>query len=208
MTQRRWRLATVALVAAVSAGCASSPPARFYALSAVAVAPPEARAPGLAVGVGPLVLPEYLDRAQLVTRESGNRLRIDEFERWGGSLRDDFLRVWSENLARALGSERVRLLEGELRYGVDLRVGAELLAFEGNDDGSARLKVRWAVRDGTGRRTLLVRESDDRQPVAAPGDSRALVAALDQLLARFSAEVAGALAALPPTPPETADQAR
>ena len=64
----------VMLVGAAAAGCATSPPSRFYLLTPIAQ---EGSASGasttdqrIAIGVGPVDLPDYLNRPQIVTRES------------------------------------------------------------------------------------------------------------------------------------------
>ena len=41
-----------------------------------------ARTPDLTVGVGPVTLPPYLDRPQLVTRAGSNRAVLADFDSW------------------------------------------------------------------------------------------------------------------------------
>ena len=67
-------------LALIVGGCAgNSPPSRFYLLSAMA---PTDAAPHstTVVGVGPVRLPGYLERDQIVSRSNTNSLRVDEFE--------------------------------------------------------------------------------------------------------------------------------
>lgn len=217
---RRWsgiRLLGVAAVLLV-AGCASTPPSAFYTLTPL----PEASGlagdrggGGIAVGLGPVSFPQFLDRPQIVTRDGANRLVVNEFHRWGGTVQDDFLRVWGENLAYLLGSSRVALFPSESRMTLDYRVPAEVLAFEGAADGSAVLRVRWSVTDDRLRRSFAAREDAYRCPIrattAAPtgggpasDDVRyaAVVAALSDCLGDFSRDVAAVLGGLPkPQPP-------
>ncbi|MBS1201851.1 MAG: hypothetical protein H6R22_360, partial [Chromatiaceae bacterium] len=105
-------------------GCASSPPSSFYTLSPLPAAQGRASlADGaIGIGLGPVTFPVFLDRPQIVTRDPANRLALDEFHRWGGTLQDDFLRVWSENLSHLVGTSRIVIFPSEVRYPLDFRV--------------------------------------------------------------------------------------
>jgi uncharacterized lipoprotein YmbA len=61
----------------------SSPPSRFYTLSA-STPRPAARtgAPTLTIRVAPVSLPESLDRPQMLRRTGANTVEVLEFERW------------------------------------------------------------------------------------------------------------------------------
>ncbi|MGD8275436.1 MAG: PqiC family protein [Thiohalocapsa sp.] len=199
----------------VLAGCASTPPSSFYTLTPLPQTADRGGdlTPGsIAIGLGPVSFPQFLDRPQIVTRDGDNRLIVDEFHRWGGSVQDDFLRVWGENLSYLLGTSQVVLFPSESRMALDYRVPVEVLAFEGTADGSAVLRARWSVTDDRLRRTYAARESAYRCPIrgsAAAGDATAanvhyaaVVAALSACLGDFSREVAAVLGALPkPQPP-------
>ena len=187
----------------VLAGCATSPPSSFYTLTplprSAAEAPP--RAGGLALAVGPVTFPAFLDRPQIVSRDGTNRLALDEYHRWGGSIQDDFLRVWSENLAILLGTSRVLTFPAEVRYPVDFRVSAQVLSFEGEAGsqagGEALLKVRWTILDGIREQVVVVEESSYRSRLSAPGGQEALVAAMSETLGAFSRDVAERLRRMP-----------
>ena len=159
--------------------CASSPPSRFYVLTPL----PEAdgrnsdiRGGELSIGIGPVVFPQFLDRPQLVVRDGSNRLELQEFNRWGGTLQDDFLRVWGENLGYLLDTSRILIFPSESRAPIDFRITAEVVNFEGRQGGEAILKVRWAVMDPRLEQTLASRDDLYRCPIqppsAAPGDSQ------------------------------------
>jgi uncharacterized protein len=203
----RWIPLSLALSIGLS-GCASTPPSNFYTLAPIPAF--EAKSSSvdredrndrldeeLAIGLGPVTFPLFLDRPQIVSRASVNRLAIDELERWGGTLQDDFRRVWSENLALLTGSSRILILPSEIRYPLDVRLSAEILAFEGTAEGQAELRVRWSVLEPNLDQVLLARESRYQRPIAPPGDTQALLAALSLTLADFSREVAEELRHIP-----------
>jgi uncharacterized protein len=206
LSRARWISTGLALLIGLS-GCASTPPSNFYTLAPISVfeAEPARVDPsdtdriddGLAIGLGPVTFPLFLDRPQIVSRASANRLSVNELERWGGTLQDDFLRVWSENLALLTGSSRILILPSEIRYPLDVRLSAEILAFEGTADGQAVLRVRWSVLEPNLDQVRLTRESRYQRAIAQPGETQALLAALSLTLADFSREVAEALRHIP-----------
>ncbi len=206
-------LTTLVLTALVLTGCAATPPSNFYTLRPLPGAVGRTAEPasgsigiGIGIGLGPVNFPSFLDRPQIVSRDVGGRLILDEFNRWGGTLQDDFLRVFGENLAWLLGTSRVLVFPTEVRAPLDYRITADVLAFEGTGGGEAVLKVRWAVLDPRLEQRLAARETSVRRSVGAPGDPAAVVAAMSAALGAFSEEVAAVLRGLPrPTapPPET-----
>jgi len=208
-------------------GCASTPSSSFYVLTPI----PEASGRnddiaggGVSLGLGPVVFPQFLDRPQLVTRGSANRLDVDELNRWGGTVQDDFLRVWGENLAHLLGTSRIYVFPTQTRVPLDFRITAEVVSFEGVPDGDAVLKVRWALLDSYLEDSLAVREDSYRCPVtngapaasgktlsgkaaqqaAAAAQSEAVVAAMSRCLGEFSRDVAQVIRTTPPPQPPAA----
>ena len=64
----------------VLAACGSTPPSDYYVLSAAATETPSGDSPSL--GVGPVSIPEYLNRNSMVFNRDGNKLEIASFARW------------------------------------------------------------------------------------------------------------------------------
>jgi uncharacterized lipoprotein YmbA len=56
----------------------------------------------MTIGIGPVTLPKYLDRPQIVTFTSPYALNVVEFDRWAEPLESTFVRVLAENLALLL----------------------------------------------------------------------------------------------------------
>ena len=147
----------LALAAALATGCASAPPVRFYVVTPLADPAPAARAPGPGVVVAAVRLPEYLERPQLVTRSGDNRLRLEEFDQWGGNLAKDLTRVMTENLSLLLGSDAVVAAPHTLRTRPDYRVEIEVLRFERAGDARVHLAAKWWLLRGA-----------DGSPLASP----------------------------------------
>jgi uncharacterized lipoprotein YmbA len=190
-------------------GCATAP-SSFYTLSSTLPAGERSSSladQGLAVGIGPVRFPEFLDRPQVVSRAGANRLLVDEFHRWGGSLEDDFLRVLGENLGQLLGTSRVLIEPAEARYPLDFRVVADVLSFEGTAGGEAVFKIRWGILDPYMDRALVVRENTYRS-LARGEDPEAMIAALSEALSAFSRDLAEQLRRLPKTKPLAPEEGR
>lgn len=184
-------LGLLALAAALPACRGPVPAMRFYTLAPLAE-PAPAAAP-LAVGVGPLYLPQALDRPQIVTRAADNRLDLAEFHRWGGSLAGDALAVLTANLSALLGSDRVvahpwaRFIEPEYR------VPVEIHRLDGRLGGEVALAATWAVHRKGEAAPRVVRKSVLAEPASGP-DYADLVAAHSRALAALSREIAAELA--------------
>ncbi len=194
---------TVALILGISllgvGGCASSKEAKFYTLNPITVSgdlpgsvPAEQ---GIAVAIGPIVIPDYLSRPQILTRSSPRELQLDEFERWAGSLEEDISRVLAENLSVLLSKDHVTVLRwgrDAYPFPAEYRVGVDLIRFEGVIGESVTLAARWTVSREEDKKILSARESNVREPVEGQ-DYDALVGAMSSALATLSREIAAAI---------------
>jgi uncharacterized protein len=199
MTRNPWtRFATLAACAAclAVASCADSQPTRFYTLAAVPDAPGEAMPalpPDLAVGIGPVTLPPYLDRPQLVTRAGSNRAVLAEFDSWVEPLQGMFARVLAENLALLLGTDDVLMLPQRRPLALDYQVEVDVTRFDVDTSGSAVLDARWWVLGRDGERLLRSGRSTISEPTEV-GDYTAAAGALSRALGAMSLEIARAIA--------------
>jgi hypothetical protein len=175
-------------------GCrSSSPPVQFYTLNAV-IESSEGQADAnvrenLAVGVGPMEIPKSIDRPQLVTRTAPNVLYVDEFHRWAGSLREDFMRTLTANLAILLKTNQVTAYPWEDYFRPDYRVFLDVHRFDGNPGDRIVLDVTCTITDREGRRSLFVHKSRIEEPVAET-QFAALVSAKNKTIAKLSRELA------------------
>jgi uncharacterized protein len=192
------RLVILAVLAAglTLAGCANSQPTRFYTLSPLADASggtPLAELPDLTIGVGPVTLPPYLDRPQLVTRAGGNRMVLADFDSWVEPLQGMFARVLGENLALLLGTDDVLMLPQRRDFTFDRQVEVDVTQFDVDTAGNAVLDARWWVYGRNGEKLLRSGRSTISEP-AAVGDYTSAAAALSRALGAMSQEIAQAIA--------------
>ncbi|MBF0308328.1 MAG: membrane integrity-associated transporter subunit PqiC [Magnetococcales bacterium] len=192
----------LALVWLLQASCAPTTPATFYLLTPVAESPVVNSLDGPWLGVGPVSLPGYLDRPQMVLRQANRELEVAGFHRWGEPLREHFPRVLTDNLVRLLPEARVSSYpwRGQLVPGHQLTV--EVLRFDIDADGNAVLEANWELLAGE-KRTLLARGREVYRESSALGDHHAQVAALSKVLEtlsrRLAREAALQLKVIPPS---------
>ncbi|MDH5588735.1 MAG: PqiC family protein [Gemmatimonadota bacterium] len=181
------------VVPAVVAGCLGAKPdlSAFFLLSS----PPglEAGAPvPVVLGLGPVTLPGYLDRPQIVVRVSEHEVSLAESDRWAEPLRENVPRTLRENLARLLPSSSYVAYPWHRSEAPDYGITVEVGRFEADVAGAVVLDAAWWIVDaGDGgvveRRTTVVHES------AAGPDRAAVVDAQSRALAALSREIAAAV---------------
>jgi len=129
-------LLAIVMITLVSACGAVTPSSDFYMLKPLTAGQEATSTQGglkdLVVGVGPATFPEYLNRPQLITRESPIKVRVNEFQRWAGSLQEDFLQVLAENLSLLLDSDKVVAHPWGDYFEVGYKVPLDVQQFDGN----------------------------------------------------------------------------
>jgi hypothetical protein len=147
-----------------------------------------------ALGVGPIKIPGYLDRAQLVTRVSQNRFAIAENDRWAEPLDENFSRVLSQNLSILLQTDRIVTYPWERNQQPKYQVQVELLRFEPNMEQTVELWARWGIIDST-KKMISVKDSYLSRPVKDKS-VEASVASMSEAVADLSREISSALRTL------------
>jgi uncharacterized lipoprotein YmbA len=188
------------LILTAFAGCSAQPAkTRYYTLTStqadVRVA---ASAPGaelLRLAVGPVTVPETLDRPQLVLRHGDNRYAIADHARWAEPLKREIPRVLAEKLSRELPSFQVAAHTQYMGRNADYGVLIDVHRFESRLGQEARIEVVWSIvgRDGNARQQQT---SQLTERVAGPTIT-ALVAAHGRVLDRLGTDIAAAVRALP-----------
>jgi uncharacterized protein len=193
----RGRAAVLGLLLAAAIGCGSTKPARFYLLTATAepAAGSEKVGPPTVV-LGPIEVPAYLDRMQIVRRSGPNQVRIAEFDRWAEPLKDGIARVLAEDLSRLLPGSRV-VPFGTKGPGSDCRATVEVSRLEGEAGGVA-LAAAWTVFGGDGK-AVRSKATAMSVPLGEGGDEfDAMVAAESKALAGLAREIAEAIREVKP----------
>lgn len=194
---RQHRALLLFLLAAGVSACSVtpvSPPLRYFVL-----APPmsprgaDVNAETI-IAVGPVTVPAYLDRPEIVRTLDGAEIVRAADARW------------AEPLSHAVGGAVRTVIEREIPHaatlafplsgsGFGLRVAIDLRRLEATADGTVALLAVYRIVDASGRQLRVARAAHS---VIVAGDSiELLVAAYRDLVDELGASIARALAALP-----------
>lgn len=190
-----FRALAATIVGLLLTSCTLTQPSRFYTLSGLPDdAAPSAASSDLAIGVGPISLPNYLDRPEIVRRATANQFQFAEYDRWGEPLGDVFPRVLAENLSELLATDRVFLLPQRRATTIDYQVEVQVTRFDADVGGPAILAARWEIYDDDGK-SLFIDRSTFTETVDGE-DYGAVATAMSQTVAALSREIATAITAL------------
>lgn len=206
-TQRRLEPTITLIVLAAcltgAAGCSSllaprPDRSRFYVLTptrtAGQVSPASARAV-VSIGLGPITMPNYLDRPEIVTRIGRNELKLSENNRWGEPLDSGFAQVLARDLEMRLGAAQIHTFPWYGSAPIDYQVKIAVHHFETDSSGRSELVAGWTIIGGHNHdildsaNTTLVQNS-------VPADAEASVGALSHILGQFSDQIATQLRSL------------
>ncbi len=175
----------------VLSGCGTSQKTDFYQLYVEADHALTGVEKGDVIGIGPIHLPEYIKRPQIVTRTSEHSLNVSEFNRWIEPFSDAITRVLVINLSNELASNRIFWLpRTDRQYPLDLRVAVDIGRFDGELGKEVTLESRWIVFDRDDN-PLQTHISIIHEPIQGQ-TYEALVIAMNNALNNLSQEIAQA----------------
>jgi len=189
----------LALIAALlCTACGSAPKERFYTLAPAAGAMPPIAAnaqPRTSVAIGPVKVPDALDRPQMVVREGPNRVEILEQQRWAGSLRSEIGRALVAGVGERLPEAQVSAADSQAARSAAYRVAVDVERFDAALNDSVSVQALWTVRRDNGAQVASGRYSAS-EPTGA-GAYDAIAAAYARTLAGMSGVIADAVRAAP-----------
>ena len=184
----------VGLVLVAIFGCASNGiDVREYVLTSKALADPSpATAGALTLAVGPVVVPPYLRRREIVTRVGDNEVRASDTHRWAEDLGHGLARVVAEDLGTLAPGLRVSAFAWRDMGATDYRVAIEVERFEPMPDGTVALAAHWELLRANEPSPVAARSSTLSEDVSGSG-ATAAVDAMSRAAARLSQEIAQSL---------------
>jgi uncharacterized lipoprotein YmbA len=186
------------LAAAWLAACGTPPQERFFTLSSgVAPRTASASAATVAIAVGPVTVPEAVDRPQLVLRNGANRAEIVEQARWIAPLKNEIPRVIAEQLAGLIDGAQTSTNVQRAIGDADYRVLIDVQRFDSAPGEGATVQALWSVRP----RNAAALEGRTVATESAGADYDSLVAAHSRALEKVSRDIAAAISAARANPP-------
>lgn len=145
----------------------------------------------LIVGLGPITIPPYLKRPEIVTRLNGTELAVSDTDRWAEPLDTSVPSVLARDLSIDLPGLQIVTFPWPRRHQVDYRVSVQFLHLEGTANGKAQVEAVWKIRRGTD--DVIVQSGDTSSSRAAGKDQSSASAALSQGIAQVGQDIARAL---------------
>ncbi|WP_062065228.1 PqiC family protein [Cellvibrio sp. OA-2007] len=133
-------------------GCQHSPRKQFYLLSATN-SNTQATAITHSVGLGPIVVADYLQRSQLQVNNSENSLQLTENAYWGEPLQKGIIRVLAINLMNQDPSRAIEMFpwrqDSAPKFSIRLHIH-ELQVI----NGKAVINASWKLIDNSAKKTV------------------------------------------------------
>lgn len=144
------------------------------------------------IGLGPVQLPEYLDRPELVIRTSPNGFELSETDRWAEPLGDSFRHVLANDLTNLLGTANIVQYPWYPGTRLDYRVRVQVQRFEVDTSNNAELVARWELTISQAEQPVTSRDAHLSHAMASrTGDAAA--AALSEDVAELAGQIALAI---------------
>jgi uncharacterized lipoprotein YmbA len=189
------------ICAVILGGCISTPDTptpRFYTLRPVSNEESGQKfntACGEIIGFGPVNIPEYLNRPQIVTLNKDRTLKFAQFDRWGDSLDLMLERLLCENLTVMLAGTTIESFPWSQVVPVRYQVAMDVIHLEGELDKNLALVVQWSIIDLEQKKMLLTKRSQFVRPIN-PKDYFGFCEALSVECIALSKEIAEAISSL------------
>ncbi len=189
----------VLFVSALFSGCAGpSQTTRFYRLDgrleraeAISLKPGTGQS---LVAIGPVTLADYLDRPQIIERQSPHRLRLLEFDHWAGSLKQNILQVLGEMTRHELDEAQVITYPWHASLKPDYEVVLHISRFDREAD-RIWLQLRWSLVRSRDRSLVEMQQLVIEEAIDGAGIEAGVAAAnraMGQLAKRIAASVMAA----------------
>jgi len=194
VTRRTKRLGCFAFATLLSSCSLLEPvpdPSRFYVLTTATDVPSDPPLSNVSLGLGPVRLPDYLRRQEIVCRTGPTEIRPSPIDRWAGGLEGGVVRVLAENLARFVGTDRIAVYPSLEIVRADYMIEINVVRFDLDAQNTATLQARWQVRDtkSKAKEPSVSRETQSTH-AATSSDMAAGVEALSLTLADLSRDIA------------------
>lgn len=189
------------LCAFVFTGCISasvSPTPRFYMLHSVdkdAVGEKFNMPADIIIGVGPVKIPQYLNRPQIVTQDKNKMLTFAQLDRWGEPLDSGLERLIAENLTLMLPGASLQLFPCNFAIPLKYQLILDVVQLDCDLEANLFLVVQWSIIDAQKKEMLVTQRAEFVQPIN-PHNYTGLVRALETACISLSRQIAQACSGL------------
>ena len=187
-----WKIVVLALLLS---GCMrNNGPVQFYLLNADSGIADTVRASAASqdpvIGLGPIRIPDYLNRPQMIVAVSDNQYRLFEDHRWAERLDQNISLALFKALPRQLGTDRIVRFPWSQRQVIDYQVGIDILELNVDANGQSRLIAQWFIKRKD--KPTIDKRSVYQFP-ASTTDHAVMVKAQSQCLTKLGQEISATL---------------
>ena len=181
----------LAAAAALLAACAAPAKLNYYTLSSQVASPAAVSSTRpLSIYVGPVTIPETVDRPQMVFRVDPNQVEIAELERWAEPLKAAIPRLVADTLARELSASAVMTSRQSATLDFDYRVAVDVQRFDFSAGDGAAIDALWTIRGAKG--APRTGRSEGRE-AGSSRDAQAMAVAQSRALDKVARDIAAAI---------------
>ena len=142
---------------------------------------------GPMIGLGPIRLPEYLDRFQMVVAVSENKYKLIDGHRWAEKLDQNISLALFKTLPSQLGTDRMIRYPWPQRPGVDFQVKIDILELNIDQDGQSQLIAQWSIKS---KDEIILNKRSTFTAQASTTDIDKMVQAQSECLTKLGQEIA------------------
>ncbi|MDD4183719.1 MAG: PqiC family protein [Candidatus Omnitrophica bacterium] len=154
------------------------------------------------IGIGPVRIPEYLNRPQIVTNNKDKTIFFDEFNRWAESLDFALARLINNDLTLIIPKTSLQMFPWDLTIAVKYQVIVDVVQLENNLNHDLLFVTQWSIIDLEKKRAVFTKRSEFRHDIY-PHNYYGLTEALSAATMSLSKEVAqGLVSVVKPAQPE------
>lgn len=158
---------TILFAAAVCLLAACGGTTTYYRLNSDGPVP--VRTAGLFVAIGPVTLPGYIDRPELVFQSGTNQFQVPTTAVWTGTLHDNVVQTLRDDVGRRLDSGNVVAFPAPSGTPVRYQVEVNVAQFHAISGTNAILDVSWRVVEPSSGRTISRHNGSYSEPIAGDG---------------------------------------
>lgn len=190
MTLPVWRYVACIVLSMLITSCGKSTPVRYYKLDSPNVIYASDAEESIVLGLGPLRIPDYLERNRIVVRGNNSEMLIDDFSRWAEPLQEAIYRLLAANVDGHLEGLMAVSFPYNSMIDIDYQLLGSVDRFESDTTGDTVLLIHWGIIDADGDSVVLPRRARYQAQATDASDYGSIATAMRIVLEQFSRDVA------------------
>jgi len=180
----------------VISGCSvvgQSRPTQFYVMSEASDALLDSKITSLPehiqIAIGPIAIPGYSDRSQIVTIGAGSKLNVADLDHWAEPVQHNIERILVGNISRLTSHQQVFPYPANFHPSPEsLQISVEIREMIQTETGLVRLSASWNIKRMVDNK-LLSRTAQTYIKQEIRGDYVAFATSLSELFGRLAIDM-------------------